>query len=114
MIPDAPALPAAVLWVQGAMLGAVASSIAVVAIATLGFLMLSGRIDVRRGLRTVLGCFLLFGAPAVAAAFMMMAGSQSASPPISRPVAPISHPTPLSQPDAAYDPYAGAAVPSRR
>ena len=36
----------------------------IIAVAVLGMMMLSGRIPVREGMRVLLGCFLLLGAPA--------------------------------------------------
>jgi type IV secretion system protein VirB2 len=57
----------AVNWVQGTLLGAVATSVAVIAVAGVGFMMLTGRMDWRRGAMVVLGCFILFGAAAIVA-----------------------------------------------
>src|SRR3546814_6795556 len=54
-----------VAWVEGAALGSVATSVAVVAVAAIGLLMLSGRSELRRGITVVLGCFLLLGASAI-------------------------------------------------
>lgn len=42
-------------WIQGTFLGTFATAVAVLAIASIGFLMLSGRVDVRRSARVVLG-----------------------------------------------------------
>ena len=42
---------AALEWVQGTMLGNVATAAAVIAVAVVGFLMLTGRIEWRRGRR---------------------------------------------------------------
>ena len=55
----------AALWVQHTLLGGVAISIAVLAVATLGAMMLTGRVDMRRATTVVIGCFILFGAPAI-------------------------------------------------
>ncbi|WP_269514068.1 TrbC/VirB2 family protein [Brevundimonas subvibrioides] len=57
----------AVQWLQGTLLGTVATVIAVIAIACVGFLMLTGRVDWRRGAIVVLGCFILFGAVSIVA-----------------------------------------------
>jgi len=56
---------AAVMWVQGTLLGNVATAIAVVAIAIVGFMMLTSRIEWRRGITVILGCFIVFGAAAI-------------------------------------------------
>jgi hypothetical protein len=108
---------AALAWLQGTLLGTVATSVAVVAVASVGFLMLSGRIDVRRGAQVVLGCFVLFGAPSIAAGIIAMAhhGNEAAEvlPSIPQPLvyAPPAKPSVRAVP---YDPYAGAALPTRR
>jgi type IV secretion system protein VirB2 len=61
------AILGAVNWVQGTLLGAVATSVAVIAVAGVGFMMLTGRMDWRRGAMVILGCFILFGAAAIVA-----------------------------------------------
>ena len=57
----------AVQWLQGTLLGTVATVIAVIAVACVGLMMLTGRIDWRRGAVVVLGCFILFGAVSIVA-----------------------------------------------
>ena len=57
----------AVNWLQGTLLGTVATVAAVIAIAAVGFLMLTGRMDWRRGGVVILGCFVLFGAASIVA-----------------------------------------------
>ena len=54
-------------WVQGTLLGNLATTAAVIAVAAVGFLMLTGRIDWRRGLTVVVGCFVIFGAVSIVA-----------------------------------------------
>src|ERR1700757_1349081 len=54
-------------WVQGTLLGNLATAAAVIAVAVVGFMMLTGRIDWRRGLTVVIGCFILFGAASIVA-----------------------------------------------
>lgn len=67
---DGSALAGAAQWVQGALMGTLATMICVLAVAILGLMMLRGRIAMREGLRVLLGCFLLLGAPAIAAGLM--------------------------------------------
>jgi len=55
----------AVQWLQGTLLGTVATVVAVVAVASVGFLMLTGRINWRHGAIVILGCFILFGAVSI-------------------------------------------------
>lgn len=110
---------AAVSWLEGTLLGTIATSIAVIAVAAVGLMMLSGRVNVRHGATVIIGCFILFGAASIAAGIRAAADSvgvggttaQSAFISIDPPL-PVS-PSPNPQP-SGYDPYAGAAVPVRR
>jgi type IV secretion system protein VirB2 len=54
-------------WLEGTMLGTVATVVAVIAVATVGFMMLTGRINWRYGVTVILGCFVLFGASSIVA-----------------------------------------------
>lgn len=55
----------AVNWVRDTLLGAVATAVAVIAVAGCGFMMLTGRMNWRYGGMVILGCFILFGASAI-------------------------------------------------
>ena len=57
----------AVTWLQGTLLGNVATALAVLAVGATGLMMLTGRIDWRRGATVILGCFIVFGAAAIVA-----------------------------------------------
>jgi type IV secretion system protein VirB2 len=61
------AIVSAVRWLQGTLLGTVATVVAIVAVATVGMLMLTGRINWRYGVTVILGCFILFGAASIVA-----------------------------------------------
>ena len=52
-------------WMQGTLLGNVATAVAVMAVAAVGFMMLTGRINWRHGAVVILGCFILFGAASI-------------------------------------------------
>jgi type IV secretion system protein VirB2 len=67
-------LIAALDWVQGTLLGNLATTAAVIAVAAVGFLMLTGRMDWRRGITVVFGCFIVFGAAAIVAGIRSAAG----------------------------------------
>lgn len=54
-------------------MGTVATVVAVIAVASVGFMMLTGRISWRHGATVILGCFILFGAASI------VAGIQSAA-----------------------------------
>jgi type IV secretion system protein VirB2 len=60
-------LVSALGWLQGTLLGTVATVAAVIAVATIGFMMLTGRINWRYGVTVILGCFVLFGATSIVA-----------------------------------------------
>jgi type IV secretion system protein VirB2 len=57
----------AVNWLQGTMLGTIATVAAVIAVAAIGFMMLTGRINWRYGMTVIFGCFILFGASSIVA-----------------------------------------------
>lgn len=56
---------AALSWLQGTLLGNVATAVAVMAVAAVGFMMLTGRLNWRFGATVIIGCFILFGAGAI-------------------------------------------------
>jgi type IV secretion system protein VirB2 len=60
-------LVSAVGWLQGTLMGTVATVAAVIAVAAVGFMMLTGRINWRYGVTVILGCFILFGASTIVA-----------------------------------------------
>ncbi|MBU0832078.1 MAG: TrbC/VirB2 family protein [Alphaproteobacteria bacterium] len=60
-------LVSAVQWLQGTLLGTIATVAAVIAVAVVGFMMLTGRINWRYGITVILGCFILFGAASIVA-----------------------------------------------
>jgi type IV secretion system protein VirB2 len=64
---------AALHWLQGTLMGNVATAIAVMAVAAVGFMMLTGRLNWRVGATVIIGCFVLFGAGAI------VSGIQSAA-----------------------------------
>lgn len=64
----------AVNWLQGTLMGTVATVAAVIAVAAVGFMMLTGRVNWRHGAVVVLGCFILFGAASIVAGIRGAAG----------------------------------------
>ena len=63
----------ALSWLQGTLLGNVATAVAVMAVAAVGFMMLTGRLNWRFGATVIIGVFILFGAASI------VAGIQSAA-----------------------------------
>ena len=57
----------ALMWLQGTLLGNVATAVAVIAVAMVGFMMLTGRMNWRHGITVIIGCFILFGAASIVA-----------------------------------------------
>ena len=55
----------ALAWMQGTLLGNVATAVAVMAVAAVGFMMLTGRMNWRFGAPVIVGCFVLFGAASI-------------------------------------------------
>jgi type IV secretion system protein VirB2 len=64
---------AALAWMEGTLLGNVATAVAVMAVAAVGFMMLTGRMNWRFGATVIIGCFVLFGAASI------VSGIQSAA-----------------------------------
>ena len=71
--PGSGPIVAALAWLQGTLLGNVATAVAVMAVAAVGFMMLTGRMNWRFGATVIIGCFILFGAASI------VAGIQSAA-----------------------------------
>jgi type IV secretory pathway VirB2 component (pilin) len=109
--PPASAIGSAVGWISDLLFGPLATTIAVIATACVGFAMLSGRANIRRGMSVVFGCFLMFGARDVALALRTVTSADTVASSGSVPSAPvyISAP-PVANSANAYDPYASARL----
>ena len=100
-------------WVLELLRGPLVTTLATLAVAFIGYEMLSGRISMRNALRVILGCFVLLGAPAIALGLMDAARDvggpgqvAQVSPP--SPVPPPAFVAPTEPPGAnPFDPYAG-------
>lgn len=106
------ALLDSVSWIRDLLTGTLAISIAVLAIAWLGFVTLQGRLMWRDGARIVLGCFILFGSSAIASAFVEL-GTFHRSQVIDVPRGTNGPDVPLPAHPPVFDPYAGASVPNQ-
>ena len=62
-------------WLQGTLLGNVATAVAVMAVAAVGFMMLTGRLNWRFGATVIIGVFILFGAASIVAGIQGVAGA---------------------------------------
>ncbi len=65
---------AALGWLQGTLLGNVATAVAVMAVAAVGFMMLTGRMNWRFGATVIIGCFILFGAASIVGGIQQVSG----------------------------------------
>jgi type IV secretory pathway VirB2 component (pilin) len=97
-------------WIERVLLGEIAIGLCVLAVAFIGALMLTGRLPLREGMRVVLGCFVLLGAPVIAAGLMQGRSGLAGAPPPVPPVAAVSEAPRAALPPANYDPYAGASL----
>lgn len=110
-------LAAATSWIEASVLGSVATAVAVIAVASVGIMLLQGRLPVRRGISVVIGAFLVFGAAQIAGGLQSI--GSDVPPPRWQLVTQVPAAAPqLTQqagsPAAGFDPYAGAAyVPPR-
>jgi type IV secretory pathway VirB2 component (pilin) len=96
--------------VSGLLTGSLAVSLAVIGIALLGFLLLTGRVDIRRSGLVVLGAFILFGTPVLVVGLIELGTGGSASLMIPPVAAEQVEPPREALPPANYDPYAGASL----
>lgn len=96
-------------WISATLLGSVAISLCVIAVACIGLLLMTGRLAIRHAVRVVLGCFVLLGAPVIAIGLRGAADEISSSTSAREPVVmPTPAPPPL--PQSTFDPYAGASL----
>lgn len=103
-------LIAAIEWIVGALLGSVAMSASMLAIAALGILSFLGRAPFRRAMLVVLGCFILFSAISIGTGMARGVEPSDNSVYAAGGIAPSY--VPIMPSPAPYDPYAGAAVPA--
>lgn len=108
MTTNSTALADAAEWVAAVATGSVATGVATIAVAAVGFAMLAGRIDVRRGAGVILGCFIVFGAPVIAAGFTQWLGEGEGEQ-VAAAAAPLPA-APAPPPAQPHDPYAGASL----
>lgn len=100
--PGSSVVVAALAWLEQTLLGTIAAIVAVLAVASVGLMMLAGRINLRYGLTVIAGCFILFGASTIVAGIQAsLAGDRGPSPnaqetPPPMVAAPISPPLPAT------------------
>jgi type IV secretion system protein VirB2 len=111
------AVAAALDWIRLTLTGSLATGVAIIAVASFGLMLLSGRLPRRRGIQLILGCFIIFGASSIDAGIsraLNRSVSEGPDPASAVPPAVIGPTVPrrtvASDP---YDAYAGAALPPR-
>lgn len=112
---DGGSLVASAIWILALLTGQLAATVATIAVAAIGLLMLQGRVPLRRGATVVIGCFIIFAASSIAAGLAAIAeavrGDDNSAPVGS--VAAVPEPPIVPPQPQVYDPYAGASVPVR-
>ncbi|MBO9714996.1 TrbC/VirB2 family protein [Sphingomonas sp.] len=110
-MPSNAAIPAAAYWMEATLLGTIATTLAVVCVAAVGLGMLNGRLDIRRGVTVIAGCFVLFGSTSIAAGLRSLTDPSDGVLELAATPPPIpSSPELPPPPSQARDPYAGAAL----
>ena len=99
-----------VRWIEGVMLGEIALGVCVIAVAFIGSLMLNGRLPLRLGIRVVIGCFVVLGAPLIASGLMQGSRGQDDISSLVPAIAAEGDVRRGDMPPANSDPYAGASL----
>lgn len=105
-----PVLGSAIEWITSTLLGSIALGLCTIAVAVVGLMMLEGRLPIRQGARVIVGCFVIFGAPVIAAGLMGAWQSERSAPPPPVAIGPDPATEREEPPPANYDPYAGASL----
>ncbi|MDZ4058033.1 MAG: TrbC/VirB2 family protein [Polynucleobacter sp.] len=105
------ALVEAVQWAVAALTGSLATAAATLAVASFGYLVFMGQMDLRRAAQVILGCFILFSAPKIAAGLIGL-GTLSPNGHVESTLPPSIKLPSLPQPNShpTHDPYAAAAI----
>lgn len=99
----------AISWIEGLLTGTLATMVAVIAVAALGFLLLQGRLVVRDGLRVLAGCFILFGASAIVSGIRAV-GDDGASRQIVMQDRGVTDPLQIPENTQRRDRYGAASI----
>ena len=102
-------------WINAIVTGPLGTGIAILAVAGVGYGLLSGRVDTRRALTVIIGTFIMFGAASIVAG--VRDNSDRLADDTTVPDGPaIATTEKLPPPQRAepYDPYAGASLIQRK
>ena len=103
---------AAIGWLNSLLLGSLATSVGVIAVAGLGFAALNGHVVLADYRRVIVGCFVLFGAREIASGILSFVSFAGPLPAAGYATVPSTVP-PAPQVIQHYDPYAGASLVNR-
>lgn len=96
-------------WIESVMLSEIAVGLCVISVGLVGVRMLTGRLPLRQGMQVVIGCFVLLGAPIIAAGLLDLGARSSPEKlQIFHSIDRISTRAELTE--ANYNPYAQASV----
>ena len=113
-VTDPNAIGGAASWLQSALIGSVATSVAIIAVGWLGLMLIAGRLPSRRAAQLVLGCFIIFGANRIAAGIvrgLRSSGAEALTAPMqASPFAATPVIGPRVKPKPVDDQYRGAAM----
>lgn len=106
-------LEAASAWIAGLLTGPITGSLMAIAIALIGYEMLTGRLSILKGMRVICGCFILVSSATIAQSLM---GITSRTPYAIEPQPAIGSTqrslTPATNPPVQsgnpFDPYSGS------
>ncbi len=102
-------------WIKALLAGTLATSLSIISIACIGFLLLKGRLALDRVAWVLVGAFMIMGAGKLSAGIFAITQSGNGEAPASSMVSPPPAGPPTSPHEAqAFDPYAGASVPQQQ
>jgi type IV secretion system protein VirB2 len=107
--PGSSVIVAAVEWIEATLLGTVATTVAIIAVASVGIMLFTGRINYRYGFSVIIGSFILFGATTIMSGLRaLMTSTEIPEVAYMAETPPVIPPAPARPAD--YDPFAGASV----
>lgn len=104
--PPESAISAATDWVNSLLFGPFATAIGIIAIASIGLALMLGRVEIKRSIWAVFGCFLIFGARGIAIGLISYTTHTETQ---NMSAQGTNQPT-FTLNAYNYDPYAGAAI----
>lgn len=101
-------------WLAALLTGTLAASIAILAVAIVGLMLLAGRVQAARVARVVIGCFIVFGAASIATGLSSLGSSTDPAPNMANQSIELPEFRTSELTEGAYAPYPGAASGDQR